>query len=65
MNGLDIPLVSEEGDFNVRVLAPFLGQDFDSKVVIFVARLAAVVTINFTVQDDGGRPRRSGFTRQI
>ena len=54
-----------EGDFNIRVLASFLGQDFDSKVVIFVGGSTAVVAVNFTEQDDGRRPRRRGFARHL
>jgi hypothetical protein len=65
MNTHDFSRACVKRDFYVRVPASFLGQDFDSVVVIFVTGMAIVITVKFPVQDDGRSAGRRKLSRHL
>jgi hypothetical protein len=52
-------------NFYVSVVAPFLGQNLDSDVVILVSSLAVIVAIDFAVKDDGRSAGSERFARHL
>ena len=48
----DRSLILVKRDLNVRSLAPFFGQDFDSNVIIFVTGVGVVIAEDLAVQDE-------------
>src|SRR6202790_4248147 len=61
----DAALFLQERDFDVAVLSTFLGQNLDAEINIFVSGIAAVVPIDLTKQNDGGRSRSLGLAGQL
>jgi hypothetical protein len=61
----DVIASFEERDLDVGVLAPFLGEDFDPDIVVFVRGAAIVVTVDLPVKDHGWRTRSEGFAGHL
>src|SRR4029077_1884665 len=66
LNAVNIRLVLDEGDFHVRVLAPFFREDLFPNIVVFVrSPAAAIVTVNLAVEDNCRRTGCLWFARHL
>jgi hypothetical protein len=63
----DVLVFLEKRDLDIGVLSAFFGENLDAEVVVFVGGPTVVVSVDLSVENDGGRARclRLAFEGQL